>query len=73
MLSNFKSKGQFGFRWRLIPACIWWTVRKERNSKCFEGIENDMQKIKLNFILLLCFWCNQFYSNDTISIIDVLD
>lgn len=60
-------------RWRLIPACIWWTVWKERNSRCYEGRENDVQKIKLNFILQLCFWCNQIYSNDTMSIIDVVD
>jgi len=60
-------------RWRIVPACIWWTIWKERNSRCFESLENDVQKIKLNFILLLCFWCNQIYSNDTVSIIDVLD
>jgi len=46
---------------------------KERNSRCFESIENDVQKVKLNCILLLCFWCNPVYSNDTVSVIDVLD
>lgn len=60
-------------RWRMIPGSIWWTIWKERNSRCFESIENEVQKIKLNFILLLCFWCNQLYSNDSVSIIDVLD
>jgi len=60
-------------RWRLIPASIWWAIWKERNSRCFESIENSVQKVKLNCILLLCFWCNQLYSNDTVSIIDVLD
>lgn len=56
-------------RWRIIPGAIW----KERNSRCFESIENNVQKVKLNYILLLVFWCNQLYSNDTIFIIDVLD
>jgi len=60
-------------RWRIIPACIWWTIWKERNSRCFENVENGVQKIKLNFILLLCFWCNQIYTNDTDTIIDVLE
>jgi len=60
-------------RWRIIPASIWWATWKERNSRCFESVENSMQKVKLNCILLLCFWCNQLYSNETVSIIDVLD
>ncbi|XP_059301783.1 uncharacterized protein LOC132053687 [Lycium ferocissimum] len=60
-------------RWRIVPASIWWAIWKERNSRCFESIENGVQKVKLNCILLLCFWCNQAYSDDTISIIDVLD
>ena len=38
-----------------------------------ESMENNVQKVKLNCILLLVFWCNQLYSNDTLSIIDVLD
>ncbi|CAN4116487.1 unnamed protein product [Withania somnifera] len=50
-------------RWRMIPAVIW----------CSENVENSMQHIKLNCILLLCFWCNQNLSNDPVSIIDVLD
>ncbi|WMV58799.1 hypothetical protein MTR67_052184 [Solanum verrucosum] len=60
-------------RWRIIPASIWWAIWKERNSRCFEGIENSVQDVKLNCILLLCFWCNQLYSNDIASIVDVLD
>ncbi|WMV24200.1 hypothetical protein MTR67_017585 [Solanum verrucosum] len=31
------------------------------------------KRLKLNCLFLLCFWCNQIYSNDTISILDVLD
>ncbi|WMV55557.1 hypothetical protein MTR67_048942 [Solanum verrucosum] len=60
-------------RWRIVPTSIWWTIWMERNSRCFESIENSMQQIKLNCILLLCFWCNQLLLNDPISIIDVLD
>jgi len=60
-------------RWRIIPASILWTIWKERNSRCFENIENSIEQIKLNCILILCFWCNQIRSNDPVSIIDVLD
>ncbi|KAF3653274.1 putative plastid-lipid-associated protein 8, chloroplastic [Capsicum annuum] len=27
-------------RWRIVPACIWWTIWKERNVRCFDSIEN---------------------------------
>ena len=60
-------------RWRIVPASIWWAIWKERNSRCFDSIENSMQKVKLNCLLLLCFWCTLLYSNDTIPLIDVLD
>lgn len=60
-------------RWRITPASIWSAIWKERNSRCFEGIEDSVQEVKLNCILLLCFWCNQLYSNDIVSIDDDLD
>ncbi|WMV11931.1 hypothetical protein MTR67_005316 [Solanum verrucosum] len=60
-------------RRKIVPASIWCAIWKERNSRAFDSIENSMQKVKLNCLMLLCFWCNQLYSNDTISIIDVLD
>ncbi|KAG5590941.1 hypothetical protein H5410_041455 [Solanum commersonii] len=37
-------------RWRIIPPSIWWATWKERNSRCFESVENSMQKVKLNCI-----------------------
>jgi len=46
---------------------------KRGTLRVFENRENSMQQVKLNCILTLCFWCNQIYSNDTVSIIDVLD
>ncbi|WMV33277.1 hypothetical protein MTR67_026662 [Solanum verrucosum] len=41
--------------WRIIPATIWWTVWKERNLRVFENRESNMQQVKLNCILTLCF------------------
>ncbi|WMV46018.1 hypothetical protein MTR67_039403 [Solanum verrucosum] len=40
---------------RIVPTCIWGTICRERNSKCFENVENSMEKIKLNCLLILCF------------------
>lgn len=57
-------------RWRIVPASIWLATWKELNSRTFDGVENSKQNVKLNFLMLLCFWCNQLYSNDIISIIE---
>ena len=46
-------------RWRIVPACIWWTVWKERNQRCFEGKKNNLQNFKMNCIALYYFWCKQ--------------
>ena len=60
-------------RLRIIPASVWCAIWIERTSRCFEGIENRVQDVKLNCILLLCFWCNQLYSKGIASIVDFLD
>ena len=59
-------------RWRIVPACIWWTVWKERNARCFESKNCDLQKIKLNCIRPFCFLCKLVYLENTESIIDIL-
>lgn len=60
-------------RWRTVPASVWWTSWKERNSRCFEDVGNSLQKIKLNCLLIFSsFWCKQTYSEESVDIIDVL-
>ena len=59
-------------RWRMILACIWWTIWRERNDRCFENRDNNLQEVKLKCLLLFCFWCTNVYSNETESIIDGL-
>ncbi|KAG5623143.1 hypothetical protein H5410_008361 [Solanum commersonii] len=61
-----------GWILRIIPSCIWWTIWKERNDRCFEDRRSLVQDIKLKCILLFCFWCTKLYSSDTESILDVL-
>ncbi|KAG5585605.1 hypothetical protein H5410_046039 [Solanum commersonii] len=48
-------------RWRMIPTCIWWSVWRERNDRCFENRKNNLQEVKLKYI----------YSNESEPIIDV--
>ncbi|KAG5597227.1 hypothetical protein H5410_038459 [Solanum commersonii] len=42
------SRGKKEEWWKLIPACIWWSIWKERNAKCFEGQKINFQRIKAN-------------------------
>ncbi|WMV36828.1 hypothetical protein MTR67_030213 [Solanum verrucosum] len=56
----------------MILACIWWTIWRERNDRCFENRNNNLQEVKLKCILLFCFWCTNVYSHETESVIDVL-
>ncbi|KAM3246488.1 hypothetical protein P3L10_008255 [Capsicum annuum] len=37
-------------RWRMIPACIWWTSWRERNDRCFENRSNNLQEFKLKCV-----------------------
>ncbi|KAG5615342.1 hypothetical protein H5410_015166 [Solanum commersonii] len=62
LLNSWKGIGNRGRNehwWRTIPACIWWTLWKERNLRSFEGQKTNLQKIRMNCISLLFFWCKQ--------------
>lgn len=60
-------------RWRIVPACIWWTIWEERNQRCFEDKSSNIQKIKMKCLALFYFWCKGKLLEDHESIFDVLD
>lgn len=31
--------------WRIIPSCIWWSVWRERNGRCFEDKISSVQSM----------------------------
>ncbi|KAG5617980.1 hypothetical protein H5410_017804 [Solanum commersonii] len=33
-------------RWKIIPACIWWFVWKERNLRCFQNKSNSIRTLQ---------------------------
>lgn len=59
--------------WRVILSCIWWTIWKERNSKCFEDKSKSIQKVKMNCNLNLHFLCKEFCIVEADSILDFLE
>ena len=42
-------------RWWTIPASIWWTIWRERNERCFENRNNNLQEVSLSV-----FCCSAF-------------
>jgi len=44
-------------RWKIVPACIWWTIWSERNQRCFENKSIPFQSIKMNCLVTFYFWC----------------
>lgn len=59
--------------WRPIPACIWWTVWKGRNSRVFEDGYNSFQNVKMNCILLSHFRCKESHVDNTESSVGLSD
>ncbi|KAG5598739.1 hypothetical protein H5410_030109, partial [Solanum commersonii] len=59
-------------RWKIIPACIWWTVWKERNQMYFEENHSSIQQLKMKWQALFYFECKHEYMEDIESFIDVL-
>ena len=47
--------------WRAVLHCVLWCLWRERNSRCFEGIERSILEIK-SLLHSLIAWCSVFTS-----------
>jgi len=75
MLNSWKGIGRRESEedwWEMIPACIWWTLWKERNARGFEDKFNNTQKIKMNCLSLLYFWCKEDRVGDIELFVDFI-
>jgi len=60
-------------RWKIVPACIWWTIWLERNQRCFENKSCSMEKMKLKCLALFYFWCKHEYPHEDEDIPSMLE
>ena len=56
----------------VFSTVIWWTIWKERNSRCFESVSSPLHRIKTNCIITFCYWCSSEYIDDPVAIVDIL-
>ncbi|KAM3251621.1 hypothetical protein P3L10_005691 [Capsicum annuum] len=70
--NKYSTHSEHKERWKIVPACIWWTVWKERNQRCFEDNYSSTQKLKMKCLALFYFWCKHEYMEDAESFVDVI-
>jgi hypothetical protein len=58
--------------WKMVPIGILWCVWNERNTMCFEDLENSMENIVASFLHLLYLWTKALLSPVSISFSDFL-
>lgn len=50
-------------RCKIVLACIWWKIWKERNQRCFGNKSIPFRSLKLNCLITFYFWCNSVLPN----------
>ena len=58
--------------WDMIPSCLFWCLWRERNSRSFEGKENNLMEIKGMFIRTLMDWSKAAGATSCTSVLDFL-
>ena len=58
--------------WDLIPSCVFWCLWRERNSRSFEGKENNLIEIKLIFIRTLMEWSKAAGATHCTTVLDFI-
>jgi hypothetical protein len=49
--------------WKMVPICIFWSIWRERNNRCFEDLESSLEEILaslfpcINELRLTCLLC----------------
>ena len=59
--------------WNLIPACLFWTIWWERNSRIFESVEHTDLQLYESFSNMLYDWATALGFTISISVLSFLD
>ena len=57
----------------VIPYCLMWCIRRERNSRIFEDTKSSMHDLKLFFIRTILNWLSANRNLSLFFIIDLID
>jgi hypothetical protein len=58
--------------WKMVPICIFWSIWRERNNRCFEDLECSMEEILASLLYSLYSWTVAYLSPLSISYADFL-
>ena len=59
--------------WRAVPHCVLWCIRREWNSRCFEGKERSISDLKSLLFYTLLEWSSFFNLFPCSNIFEMLD
>jgi hypothetical protein len=58
--------------WKMVPICIFWSISRERNNRCFEDLESSMEEILTSLLYSLYSWTAAYLSSLSLSYADFL-
>ena len=58
--------------WKMVPICIFWSIWRERNNRCFEDLECSMEEILAYLLYSLYSWTMAYLSPLSVSYVDFL-
>jgi hypothetical protein len=58
--------------WKMVPICIFWSIWRERNNRCFEDVESSLEEILASLLYSLYSWTAAYLSPLYLSYADFL-
>jgi hypothetical protein len=58
--------------WKMMPLCLMWCIRREKNDKNFDNLERTLEEFKSFFFYSLFTWTSAYLAPIVISYSDFL-